>query len=122
MPPLPESWNLREKKSPKGKTQIVGTNDVGQEYVARTCEGEGVTERDLKILDVGNPHKRDASEFIKFYREERDTARKNWEHSQDEFYLAGAEQVVHAGLHLKESTLGYSRAYAAKFDAAFGEN
>jgi hypothetical protein len=122
MPSLPESWGLSEKKSPDGKTQIVGVNAAGNEYVARTCDGDGVTERDLKILDVGNPNTRDANGFIKFYRDERDNARKSWEHSLDQEYTEAANQVVHAGFHMKDSKLGYSRAYAAKFDQAFGEN
>jgi len=121
MPSLPESWGLTERKTADGKTQIVGTNDLGNEYVARTCDTDGITERDLKILDVGNPAKRDKDAFIGFYRDERDRARKTWEHSLDEEYALAAEQVVHAGLHLRESRVGYSRAYAAAWDRAFGE-
>jgi len=117
MPSLPESWGLKEKRAADGKLQIVGKNALGEEYVARTCEDSGVTERDLQILDVGNPQKRDADEFIGFYRDERDRARKNWEHSMDEEYLACAEQVVHAGLHLKESRVGcYHGRARQKFD------
>lgn len=119
MPSLPSTWGLKERKTADGKTQIVGKNAAGEEYVARTCEGDGVTDRDLKILDVGNPEKRDANAFIGFYRDERDNARKNWETSMDSEYLEAAEQVVHAGLHLKESKVGYSRAYAAAWERAF---
>ena len=121
MPSLPESWGLTERKRADGKVEIVGKNAAGEQYVARTCEEGGVTERDLKILDVGNPEKRDADAFIGFYRDERDNARKNWETSMDDEYLAAAEQVVHAGLHLKESKVGYSRSYAAAWERAFGE-
>jgi hypothetical protein len=104
MPSLPSSWGLRQRKTADGKAQIVGTNDAGHEYVARTCDGAEVTDRDLQILDVGNPEKRDKEAFIGFYREERERARKAWEHSQDEKYMEAADQVVHAGLHLSESS------------------
>jgi hypothetical protein len=57
---------------------------------------------------------------VKFYENERDSFRKNWETSMDDEYMAGAEKVVHAGLHLSESKCGYSRAYAAKWASAFG--
>lgn len=120
MPSLPSTWGLSERKTADGKVQIVGKNAAGEEYVARTCEGEGVTERDLKILDVGNPEKRDADAFIGFYRDERDNARKNWETSMDAEYEEAAKQVVHAGLHLKESRVGYSRSYAAAWERVFG--
>ena len=126
MPSLPDSWGLKEKRTADGKTQIVGKNALGEEYVARTCEDAGVTERDLQILDVGNPEKRDADAFIGFYRDQRDNARKNWEHGMDAEYMEAAEKTVHAGLHLKESKVGcYSGRARAKFDAwiaSFGGN
>lgn len=121
MPSLPESWGLRERKTADGKAQIVGTNDAGQEYVARTCDGPGVTDHDLKILDVGNPNKRDKDAFIGFYRDQRDNARKSWEHSQDEMYMAGAEQVVHAGLHLADSSISFCHIPQKKWDAMWEE-
>src|SRR5258708_35156021 len=99
MASLPESWGLRTRTTADGKAQVVGTNDAGQEYVARTCDGPGVTDHDLKILDVGNPNKRDKDAFIGFYRDERDNARKNWEHSLDEEYTAAADKGVQAGMH-----------------------
>jgi hypothetical protein len=110
MPDLPKG--LKAKKRADGKLDIVGTNAAGQEYVARTTDEPGVTERDLKILDIGNPEKRDADAFVGFYRDERDNARKAWEHSQDEGYFEAAQQVVHAGLHKRESTAGYSKSFA----------
>jgi hypothetical protein len=119
MPSLPTIWGLKEKRTADGKLQIVGKDVRGEEYVARTCEGEGVTDRDLKILDVGNPEKRDADAFIGFYRDERDNARKNWETGMDAEYEEAAKQVVHAGLHLKESKVGYSRSYAEAWERAF---
>jgi hypothetical protein len=122
MPSLPGSWGLKERKTADGKLQIIGKDIRGEEYVARTCEGDGITERDLQILDVGNPEKRDANAFIGFYRDERDRARKNWEHSMDDEYMAAAEQVVHAGLHLHEATVSFCHIPQTKWDALWEDS
>src|SRR5438309_2213798 len=114
MPELPKG--LRSRKRADGKLEIVGTNVAGQDYVARTTEQDGITDYDLKLLDIGNPEKRDADAFVGFYRDQRDNARKQWEHSQDQQYLEGAERVVHAGLHLRESRTGYSGTFAAAWE------
>ena len=117
MPELPKG--LKTKKRADGKLDIVGQNVKGEEYVARTTEQDGVTDFDLKLLDIGNPEKRDADAFVGFYRDQRDNARKEWEHSQDDGWFDAAEKVVHAGLHLRESRIGYSRLYAQNWDKAF---
>jgi hypothetical protein len=118
---LPEGWKLRTKKRGDGRLDIVGKNDVGEEYVARTTETPGITERDLQILSVGNRETSTARDVVKFYENERDNYKKNWETSMDAEYTDSAEKVVHAGLHLSESRVGYSRAYAERYDAAFGK-
>jgi hypothetical protein len=112
---------LRSRRRPSdGKTEIIGTNAAGKEYVARVCDQNGVTDHDLKILDVGNPEKRDVDKFIGFYRDERDRARKDWERNMDAEYTEAAQQVVHAACHLSESKVGYSRAYSARWEKTFG--
>lgn len=117
-----KGWGLKSRRRQSdGKAEVVGTNLVGREYVARTCDGPEVTQEDLKILDIGNPNKRDADAFVGFYRDQRDNARKNWEHSLDQEYTEAAEKVVHAGLHLRESRVGYSRSYASGWEKVFGE-
>lgn len=114
MPDLPKG--LRTRKRSDGKLDIVGTNVKGEEYVARTTEQDGITDFDLKLLDIGSPEKRDADAFVGFYRDQRDNARKAWEHAQDEGYMDAAEQVVHAGLHMKDARTGYSRRYAEQWE------
>lgn len=121
MPSLPAGWNLKEKKRADGRVDIVGKDATGADYIARTTEGEGVTDRDLQILSVGNRETSTARDVVKFYENERDTYQKNWETSMDAEYTEGAEKVVHAGLHLSESKVGYSRAYARNFDKVFGK-
>jgi hypothetical protein len=119
MPDLPKG--LKTRKRSDGKLDIVGKNVMGEEYVARTTEQDGITDFDLKILDLGSPEKRNADGLVGFFRDERENARKRWEHSQDDMWMEGAEQVVHAGLHLRESKVGYSRRYAQNWDKVFGE-
>ena len=122
MAELPSSWRLKKKKRPDGKLDLVGTDATGSEYVARTTEQEGVTDRDLQILQIGNRETSSAEQFTEFYASERRNYKKAHETALENEYDAAAEQVVHAGLHLSESRVGYSRAYAAKFDSAFKEN
>ena len=117
MASLPEGWKLKERKRKDGRVDIVGKNDLGDEYVARTTEDRGVTERDLQILAVGNRETSTAREVVKFYENERDSFRKNWETSMDDEYMAGAEKVVHAGLHLSESRVSFSHIPQSKWDA-----
>lgn len=121
MATLPEGWKLKPKKRADGRLDIIGKDVRGDDYVARTTEGEGITDRDLQILSVGNRETSTAKDVVKFYENERDTYKKNWEHSMDAEYTDAAEKVVHAGLHLSESRVGYSRAYARAWDRVFGE-
>jgi hypothetical protein len=122
MAALPESWKLKPKKRPDGKLDLIGKDIHGEEYVARTTEGPGVTERDLQILSVGNRETSTAADVVKFYQKEREdfNARKADEMTDE--YMDGAEKVVRAGLHLSESRVGYSRSYAIGWERAFGGN
>jgi hypothetical protein len=112
---------LKSRKRADGKLDIVGTNIKGEEYIARTTEQDGITDFDLMVLDIGSPEKRDIDRMIGFARDQRDNARKEWEHSQDQEWLAAADEVVHAGLHMRESKVGYSRVYAQNWEKVFGE-
>lgn len=122
MASLPESWKLKPKKRSDGRLDIVGKDARGEEYVARTTEEAGVTDRDLQLLSVGNRETSTAREVVKFYENERDMYKKSWEHSMDGEYTEAAEKVVHAGLHISESRVGYSRSYAAAWERVFGDN
>lgn len=119
MAALPESWKLKPKKRPDGKLDLVGKDATGAEYVARTTETDGVTERDLQILSVGNRETSTAADVVKFYAAERENYNKAQADSMTDGYMDGAERVVRAGLHLSESRVGGyigSRA-RANFDA-----
>lgn len=118
MAALPDGWKLKTRRRPKdGRCEVVGKDDTGKEYVARTCEGSHVTDRDLQILAVGNRENSTAREVVKFYENERDTYRKNWETSLDGEYMAAADKVVHAGLHLSESRVSFCHIPQKKWDA-----
>lgn len=118
MPELPKGLRSRRRPS-DGKLEITGTNVAGEEYVARVCDTEHFTEHDAEILDIGSPEKRDANRFIGYYRDQRDTARRNWEHALDAEYTEAADKVAHAGFHLSDSTVGCltSRRARDNFDA-----
>jgi hypothetical protein len=120
MAALPESWKLKPKKRPDGKLDLIGKDVTGKDYVARTTEGPGVTERDLQILSVGNRETSSAAELVKFYQKEREDYNKRQADSMTDEYMDGAERVVRAGLHLSESRVGYSRSYAQAWERAFG--
>ena len=120
MSALPDGWGLKQKKRPDGRVDIVGKDAAGSEYLARTTEGPGVTERDLQILSVGNRETSSAKDFVKFYQDERENFNKAQADAMTDEYMDGAERVVRAGLHLSESRVGYSRSYARAWDRVFG--
>jgi hypothetical protein len=122
MPSLPDGWGLKQKKRPDGRIDLVGKDARGDEYVARTTEEAGVTERDLQILSVGNRETSTAEDFVNFYKSERENCNKALADSMTDEYMDGAERVVRAGLHLSESRVGYSRAYARAWERVFGGN
>lgn len=120
MAALPESWKLTPKKRSDGKLDLVGKDVTGKDYVARTTEGPGVTERDLQILSVGNRETSTAADVVKFYQKEREDFNTRQADEMTDGYMDGAERVVRAGLHLSESRVGYSRSYAQAWERAFG--
>jgi hypothetical protein len=122
MPSLPDGWKLTPKQRPDGRLDLVGKDALGDEYVARTTEQPGITDRDLQILSIGNRETSTARDVVKFYQAERENYNKAQADSMTDSYMDGAEQVVRAGLHLSESRVGYSRAYAKAWDKAFGGN
>lgn len=121
MPSLPDGWGLKARPRDDGRLDIVGKDDTGQEYVAHKTAGMGVTERDLQILDMGNRETHSAKEVVDFYQKQRDDVNKAKEYDLAQYCEAGAEKVVHAGLHLSESRVGYSRTYAQRWASVFGE-
>jgi hypothetical protein len=120
MAEIPSSWRLKKRKRADGKLDLVGTDAAGSEYVARTTEQDGITEHDLQILQVGNRETSTPEQFTEFYASQRRDYKQKHETALDQEYEAAAEQVVHAGLHLSESRVGYSRLYAANYDKVFG--
>lgn len=50
MAELPASWGLKPRKRKDGKLDIVGKDDTGSEYVARTTDASEITERDIQEL------------------------------------------------------------------------
>lgn len=117
MPALPDGWKLKQKKRADGRVDIVGKDVTGAEYVARTTDAGGVTDRDLQLLAVGNRNTSSATEFVKFYAKQRDDYNQAQADAMLPEYMEAAEQVVSKGLHLSESRIGYSKNYGQAFDA-----
>jgi len=122
MPSIPDGWKLKPKKRADGRLDLVGKDARGADYVARTTEGPGVTERDLQILSVGNRETSTPSEFVNFYQKEREDFNARKAEEMTDSYMDGAERVVRAGLHLSESRVGYSYSYARGWERAFGDD
>lgn len=115
MPSLPESWKLTPKPRSDGKLDIVGKDVRGEEYVARTTETGGVTERDLQLLSLGNRETSTAKEVVQFYQAERENYNKRIADESLDGYMEAAEQVTHAGLH--QFCISFSHIPQKKWDA-----
>jgi hypothetical protein len=119
MASLPESWGLKTKPRADGKLDIVGKDVRGEEYVARTTETPGVTERDLQLLSIGNRETSTAKEVVQFYAGERENYNKRVAEESLDGYMEGAEQVVHAGLH--QFSISFSHISQARWDKIWSE-
>jgi hypothetical protein len=94
----------------------VGKDATGKDYVARTTDEVGVTDRDLQILAVGNRDTSTPTEFVKYYEKQRDDYNTSQADAMMPEYMEAADRTVRAGLHLSESRVGYSSNYARAWD------
>lgn len=125
MPSLPESWKLTEKPRNDGKVDILGTDDAGAQYVARTTEESGVTDRDLQILSIGNRETSNPKAVTDFFIQDRERVNKELTDKMEDEYLAAADQAVFAGFHGQRQIGGYSRRGQINYErwlASLGEN
>lgn len=100
MAELPESWGLTPKvNTDTGKVDIVGKDDLGQEYVARSCDGAGVTDNDVEMLRLGDREHTNAAEFVR----NAVSMHQNHKSAQEKQYLDELEDaalpVALAGSH-----------------------
>jgi hypothetical protein len=116
MPALPESWKLSEKPRPDGRVDLIGKDDTGAEYVARTTEESGVTDRDLQILSLGNREQSTARDVVKFFEDDRKRVDKETADKMAGEYEEAADQVVFAGFHGQRQIGGYQGRAAENFE------
>lgn len=109
MPSLPDGWKLETKPRADGKVDIVGKDDTGTPYVARTTEGPGVTESDIKHLALTNRETSTARDVVKFFEDDRKRVDKELEDKMLDEYMDAADQAVFAGFHGQRIVGGYSR-------------
>jgi hypothetical protein len=114
MPSLPDGWELTTKPRSDGRVDIVGKDVRGEEYVARTTEAPGVTERDLQLLSIGNRETSTAKDVVKFYQSERENHNQRLAEESLDGYMEGAERVVHTGLH--QFSISFSHIPQEKWD------
>lgn len=50
MPSLPESWGLTTKPNERGTLDVLGKDDLGNEYKVRTTDTPGITDTDITEL------------------------------------------------------------------------
>jgi len=122
MAELPASWGLKTKRRTDGKLDIVGKDDAGNEYRARTTDTSEVTEKDVAELSKADresytsPETR-TKEYVKWLTS---NPRKDEEEAKmlDDFTeLAGP--VVHAGLEHEGSSVNFQRIPQWRWDLAF---
>lgn len=126
MAELPSSWGLTSQVNEQGKTEITGKTDAGEPYLVRTCDGPGITERDVAELRAADrdayPNREVAcNEFIKGLvgEEKKVSPLEGALTFDDSDWIEAAMPAVEAGFGRK--SFGYSRAFARNFDTAFGE-
>jgi|SRR5579862_1723209 hypothetical protein len=126
---LPSSWNLKTKKRPDGRLDIVGKDDSGNPYKVRTTDTAEVSQKDveeLKLADRENYPNREAGvrAFVNHLcpPDKKEAITLNDMTSFDESeWIAAAEPLVHAGLERKGCTIGSTWAYRRGWDRAFGK-
>lgn len=127
MPELPKSWGLKTKKNARGKCEVWGKDDSGNDYKVRECDTASVTEKDvteLKAADRESYSNREsgAREFVKNLvgpqpdknPEAQLTAQLEFDESD---WIEAALPVVHAGFGRKGCAIGFSHIPQEKWDA-----
>ena len=119
MAELPKSWGLKAKKNAKGTLDIIGKDDLGNDYRVRTTDTPGITDTDVAEIAAVDRERTTAKEFVDGVM---DWGKKRQEDREGAFYddlVEAAGPVVHAGMERKGSTTGYSRKFAENWEKVF---
>lgn len=118
MAELPKSWGLKAKRV-RGGTAIVGKDATGAEYVAATCEADGVTDDALKHLALSNRETNTAHDIVRRQMEAQEAVRKAQDDAALESYMEPADMAVKA--MTGRLTVGYTHIPQSKWDKVFGK-
>lgn len=122
MADLPASWNLKTKRRSDGKLDIVGKDDAGNEYRARTTDTSEVTEKDVSELkkadreSYSNPQTR-TREYVKWLTS--NPRKEEEEHKFEDELTELAGPVVHAGLEYGKRSVNFQQIPQWRWDLAF---
>lgn len=115
MPDLPIGCKV--KKTTEGKAVVTHTNDRGEEYIARRCDGPEVTEQDVSEMMSLDRERNTAADVGRRAIAEIERNQAEYAAKMEEDFAEPAERVAHAGLHREGLTVGYSRRYSDNFEA-----
>lgn len=122
MAELPSSWNLKTKRRDDGKLDIVGKDDTGNEYRARTTDTSEVTEKDVHELSkadresYSNPTTR-TKQYVDWLTSnpEKDAQEARFE---DDLVEASGP-IIHAGLEYGKRSVDFQAIPQWRWDLAF---
>jgi hypothetical protein len=126
MAKLPESWGLKTKRRNDGRLDIVGKDDSGRDYVARTTAHSDVTQRDvaeLAAVDRERYANREAGaksivSGIIDRQEKRNATRERA--FEEDCYEGAQELLAQPGvLEGRAVSFGYSRSYSRNYERVF---
>lgn len=115
---------LRKRSRKDGRTDVVGTDITGMDYVALTTTGSEVTPQDVEALHRGDPERRDSAGFVKYFTDQRaknqaayeDAMQKDYENVIEQEILPGAfkhsprQCAAPIGTKVSFGSLGHSKA------------
>lgn len=107
---------LHEETRPDGKVDIVGTDILGAQYIAKPAEtrdhsGGGVSDKDLSDLEMGNPDKTSPREFVGNFTRISSQHRQDAEARMVDDYMEPAEIVARALLDKAKPGFDVGSAY-----------
>src|SRR5437899_7037878 len=106
------------RKRDDGKLDLIGKDDAGGEYVARTCETGSFTDADADGLAFADRERVTSSDLVKNVVAEQEKEKADRESAYEDELMTAAGPVVHGALHSFWGT-GYGRGTALKRDGGF---
>lgn len=91
---IPSSFGLTQRKRADGKVDIVGKQDDGKEYIARTTEGLAVVDTDIEALAAGDRERTTPREFTARAMEARQREKEAHEAATLEAFSEPAEELA----------------------------